>query len=206
MGLNRVYFLEFTTDGKIMRTLQKIESSLDKFAWVDYDYYPDSKGSKFEVYSNSTGSSRESLIGLFYYMFRDCLPEIVIGPPAVGIEWGQFCIDTWDFKSDEPNYDLASKSFETLNYLDLLLESNIEFVYQGLCKCNNWDEFLSVVLDCIITHKAPYSFLFYNLTNDYFFYFHHTDSLGVFYKEKNVAISNIFSKIESNSQLSHDQK
>lgn len=190
----------------MMETLQKVNFGLDKFSWVDYNYYPDSKGLKFEVYSNSFEKNIESLIKIFYYLFRDNLSELVIGQSAPDIGWGQFCIDTWNFEIDEPNYNLENKSFETLNYLNLLLDSKIEFSYQGICKCNDWNKFLFVTLDCIINHKAPYSPLFYDLKNDYFFYFHHSFSIGLFYREKNVAIISILDKIKANNQLSFDQK
>jgi hypothetical protein len=185
----------------VMGVLYKSDSDIDKFSWVDYDYYPNSHGFKVELHCKKDEGYVSSMLTLFYRLFGEESSDIVIGQPFPGVEWGQFCIDTWNFDSDSPNYDFENKSAETVRYLNFLLESRIEFNYQGLCGCNDWRAMLLVVLECIISHKAPYSLLFYNLEGEYFFYFHHSFSIGLYYKEKNQSIADLFDRISADGDV-----
>lgn len=174
--------------------IQKVEMDAGNFSWINYDSYSDSNASKFEIYCKGAEKNAQSLIDLFKHLFDGKFSDLVIGQPSLEMEWGQFCIDTWDFENNLSDYSFEEKSIETIDYLDLLLESKIEFDYKGFCKCNDWTNFLSIVLECILNHKAPYSLLFYNSKEGYFFYFHHTFSLGLYYKELNHTIENILQR------------
>src|ERR1041385_696762 len=97
---------------------------------------------------------------------------------------------------NEYNYELEGKSQETKSYLTLLIDSKVEFDYAGLCICKDWDSLLSVVISCIINHKAPFSPLFYNLEGEFVFYFHHTGSIGLLYKAENDTVREILHNAE----------
>jgi hypothetical protein len=176
--------------------LEKINVEMAPFSWVDYEYYPNSAGNRKEIYNNTSPKNIKNLIVTFRDLFNENLSNLIIGQPNVDMEWGQFCIETWNIENDSIDYSFENKSIETIAYLNLLLESGIEFNYKGLCKCKDWDNLLTVVLPCIVNHKAPYSLLFYDIKNNYFFYFHHSFSIGFYYKEKNQAVINICEKIE----------
>jgi hypothetical protein len=107
--------------------------------------------------------------------------------------WGDFCLDTWDQKKDEYNYALEGKSPETKDYLNMLKESFIEHDYVGACTCNDWNRFLLIELACIVTNQAPYSHIFYDERKNFFFYFHHTGSIGLYYEVETEAIKGIIS-------------
>src|SRR5690606_5286818 len=136
----------------------------------------------------------EYLAMLFYLLFGKFKDKLII---ANG-QWGDFCLDTWDPNTNEYNYEFDGKSEETKSYLKLLIDSNLEFDYSGLCICKDWHRFLSVVLSCIINHKAPFSPLFYNLEEEFVFYFHHTGSIGLLYKADNDVVKEILDYAKKN--------
>jgi hypothetical protein len=179
------------------------KSSIDKEAieWINHEYYPSSEGVKNEIYLRDGIRTIDSMINLFFHLFGEHLGKLTIGQYSLEAEWGHFCLDTWDFENDIPNYNLENKSHESLNYLNLLLDSKIEFGYTGFCHCDDWDPFLRIILKCIVTHSAPYSPLFYNDQDGYFFYFHHTYSLGFYYKRQNKTVSEILEKMRNNNQV-----
>lgn len=160
------------------------------FDWANLNSYRQSSGYRKEVYLKDQINLNKGLMSLFDSLFGHTKNKLVIYNKS----WWDFCLDTWDFNVEEYNYDLEGKSIETQEYLKILKESKIEADYSGCCTCINWDRFLSVVLDCIISHKAPYSPLFCNIENEYFFYFHHTGSIGIYYKKENDAIKKILLK------------
>jgi hypothetical protein len=105
--------------------------------------------------------------------------------------WWDFCLDTWNIDTDEYNYELKNKSEESLAYIELLIASGIYTGYSGCCKCNDWGSFLPIILDCVTSHIAPYSPRFCDVENEFFFYFHHTGSIGLYYKKDNDVIKGI---------------
>src|SRR6185369_8123850 len=100
-------------------------------------------------------------------------------------------------KKDTYNYSSEGKSPETARYLEMLQASSIEPSFDGLGYSQDWDSFLSIILDCIMTHKTLYSFDFYDLSNQFMFYFHHTGSLGIYYKQFNDAIMHILQQAKA---------
>lgn len=172
--------------------LQKTENKTFPFDWVDLDYLPDSKGGKFEVYlkDNNDINLADNLISLFDYLFLDTKYDILI----FSKNWGDFCIDLWDLNKDTYEYDNENLSVQTKKYLSVLHESKIEMNYTGNCLCLDWNFFLKVVLDCIINHIAPYSPIFFSEKYNFFFYFHYSGSIGLFFKEKNTEIKKIEEK------------
>ena len=154
-----------------MKILEKDANKKFPFDWVNLDYLPESNGGKREIYLQDNVNITEGLIFMFYLLFRSTKNNIQI----YNSSWWDFCLDTWD----------SNKADETKDYLKILYESHIEYGYSGSCNCFNWDRFLHVTLRCIITHKAPYSPIFYEDRNDFFFYFHHSGSIGIYYKNNN---------------------
>lgn len=173
----------------------KILKKLNKdfpLKWVNLDFLPDSSGKKVEIYLSQKDHLSQELILMFYLLFNYVKDNIEIYNPS----WWDFCMDTWNYAEDKYDYSLDSKTEESRKYLIMLRESDIEIGYSGICNCNDWDKFLSIILDCIMTHQAPYSPIFYDEKNDFFFYFHHSGSMGFYYYSENEIISKILNTIE----------
>lgn len=172
-----------------MDTLNKIKDQKFPLTWANLNSYTESKGSKVEIYLINNENLIQSLILMFNTLFANLKSAINIYNPS----WGDFCLDTWNVKDDKYDYEFDGKSLETKDYLMMLKESKIENEYSGICICNDWDKFLKITLACIVTHVAPYSPVFYEKENSFFFYFHHTGSIGFYYKEQNVVVEKILS-------------
>ncbi|MDX2048321.1 MAG: hypothetical protein SFU87_16140 [Chitinophagaceae bacterium] len=170
-----------------MRILEKVKAKNIPFSWVNIDYLPDSIAKHKEIYLVDEHNKVEGLIFLFYSLFGDLKDDIVIFHQS----WWDFCLDTWNFQKDEYDYEVATKSLETQKYLSLLFESDIEVGYSGCCKCKDWNKYLLIIIECIVSHQAPYSPLFFDLKNEFFFYLHHSGSVGIYYKEENEIIKRL---------------
>ena len=79
----------------------------------------------------------------------------------------------------------------TAAYLKMLTDAGIPPEYSGSMECLNWDEFLSIILRCVVSHAAPYSPVFYSEADQLFFYLHHTGSIGLYYEKETTLISEI---------------
>lgn len=176
-----------------MKTLDKITNQNFPLTWANLDSFTESKGHRLEIYLFENENLREGLILMFYTLFRTIKDNIKI----FNASWWDYCLDTWDVKEDKDNYELDGKSIETKNYLIMLKESFIEPGYSGICSCNDWNNFLSISLTCILTHIAPYSPIFFDEKNDFFFYFHHTGSIGFYYKMQNEVVGKIINTMKS---------
>lgn len=170
-----------------MKVLEQLNDNEFPFSWVNLDHLPDSNGEKKEIYMKDTSNMVEELISMFSTLFNGILSDIIV----YNSSWGDFCLDTWDFKANLSDYNLEGKSIETREYLKLLQESGIPVDYTGSCICKNWNPFLTIILNCLISHRAPYSPLFYNKKYNFFFYFHYSGSIGFYYRENNKKISEI---------------
>lgn len=162
------------------------------FEWVNLDFFPDSKGSSYEIYLNKNNNLLEDLLQMFRSLFQSVDNNIKI----YNYSWWDFCLDTWDIENDDYNYELTGKSNESKAYLKMLQSSFIEKDYSGICTCNDWNKFLPLVLTCILTHQAPYSPLFFNTEEDFFFYFHHTGSIGFYNNSERTSVKKIMSIAE----------
>ena len=170
--------------------MSKILKETDKdfpFKWANLSSYRDSDAFRKEVYLKDQRNIIENLIFLFFSLFGKRKNKLIIYNES----WWDFCLETWDISQDKYNYDLDGKSDEAIEYLKILKESQIRLPYTRCCSCEDWDKFLPVVLKCIISHKAPYSPLFCDLESNYFFYFHETGSIGIYYKEENDVLKQI---------------
>jgi|SRR5690554_1773952 len=172
-----------------MKILDKITNQDFPLTWANLDSYTQSKGHKNEIYLFNNENLIEGLTFMFYTLFGNIKSNIKVYNPS----WWDYCLDTWNAKEDVYDYELEGKSVETKCYLRMLIQSSIELGYSGICKCNDWDKFLSITLTCIVTHIAPYSHVFYDQENDFFFYFHHTGSMGFYYKTRNEVVEKILS-------------
>lgn len=162
----------------LLEKIGSINSSEFPMKWVNRDYFPDSKGYKLEIYLEDTSNLLQELILMFYSLFGNLKKEIFIYDKS----YWDFCLETWNINSEKYDYTLEGKSKDVKKYLMMLEGSNIDKEYSGSCKCLNWDAYLPIVLNCIINQKAPCSPIYYNLENEFFFYFHHTGSIGFYYK------------------------
>lgn len=170
-----------------MKILDKITNQSFPISWANLDSYPESNGHKIEIYLDKNEHLIEGLILMFYTLFGNIKNNIKLYNPS----WWDYCLDTWNVKEDKYDYEFEGKSVESKEYLLLLKESSIELGYSGICRCNDWDKLLSITLACIITHEAPYSPVFYAEESDFFFYFHHSGSIGLYFKFRNEVIDKI---------------
>ena len=165
-----------------MKILKKVNIVDFPFQWADTENYRNSDANRKGIYLPDDDNSVEELILLFYTLFGNLKHNLLIYDKS----WWNFCLDTWDPNTDGYNYDLKNKSEESRDYLEMLKEAGIEGGYTGCCKCENWDKYLPIILKCITSHIAPYSSRFCDVENEFFFYFHHTGSIGIYYKENKV--------------------
>jgi hypothetical protein len=164
------------------------------FEWADTNFFRNSVAYRKEIYLKEQNNLIENLVFLFHSLFGCVKNKLLIYNEA----WWNFCLDTWNINTDEYNYDLEGKSVETQKYLRMLKQSQLQLDYSGCCVCKEWDFFLYIVLECIINQKAPYSPLFCDMENKFFFYFHETGSIGLYYKEENDVIQQILTKAYEN--------
>jgi hypothetical protein len=179
-----------------MNILEKIDDKDFPFKWMNLNSLVQSTGIKKEIYLENQDAVVEELIYMFYFLFKNLKEDIRVYNES----WWDYCLDTWDPNKDEYNYNLIGKSDETRKYLALLMDSGIEVGYSGTCACNDWDKFLHTILNCLVNHVAPFSPIFYNIKNNFFFYFHHTASIGIYYEKENSEINRILAaaKLEYN--------
>lgn len=167
------------------------------FEWVNLTPYPESKGYRNEIYLRTEENVMQELVNLTYNLFGNILD----GMGVYNSLWWYFCLDTWNIHEDEYDFENNELNIERQCYLAVLRDSKIEQDYSGCCRCVEWDVFLPVILDCVITHLAPYSPLFFSEKHDFFFYFHHTGSIGFYYRERTDCIFNILSIADKHYDL-----
>jgi len=173
-----------------MQILEKTTDNELPFEWLDLTGLRSSNSLRKEIYLDDKGNPAEELKRFFFSCFGNLKEDIVIS----NSRWGYFCLDIWNINDDTYDFSAENSSHETNQYLKMLLDSGIDTEYEGLCICNDWENFLSIVLPAIVNHIAPYSPYFLNKKNEYMFYFHHTNSIGIYYKSENKAIQDIFKK------------
>ena len=179
------------------KTLETIPGSVFPFNWVNLANYRESEALRKELYLPDHSNNCQDMIVLFYDLFGDAKEDLVIYNGS----WWDFCLDTWNIQEDSYDYNLNGKTELTKAYLGMLEESDIEIGFEGLCVCNEWDRFLTIVVSCILSHNALYSPLFCNTSEQYFFYFHHTASLGLYYSEETLSIRNVLKKTATDCEL-----
>lgn len=173
-----------------MKIIEEIADVNFPFKWVRLDAFRETEAYRNEIYLKEDQDINIGLEGLFYDLFEKSQYEILIFNDS----WWDFTLDTWNIAEDTYDYNIKGKPEETVNYLNMLSESGIPKDYSGSCRCLNWKNFLQIVLPCITTHVAPYSPIFYNKQEGFFFYFHHTGSIGIYFREFNTAITELLAK------------
>ncbi|MCB9064009.1 MAG: hypothetical protein H6551_02585 [Chitinophagales bacterium] len=161
------------------------------FHWENKDNLSESDANRVEVYLLEP--SIDNLIIMFYRLFGSEKGQLLIHSES----WGDFTLDTWNPHDDTYDYSNNDKSMETVAYLNMLKMSGIEYNYSGVCSCSDWNSYLDITLKCILTHIAPFGHKIYNKDAKYFFYFHHTYSIGLYYKNQNTIVSHILDKLNS---------
>ena len=145
-----------------MKIIEKYKKKDFKgFSWLNFYHLTDSDGYKFEVYITEPDDIVSDLILAFYSLYKPFVKEILISEYRPDGQWGDFCLDTWDIENDQYDYSPENKEEPTASYLAMLKDSEIEPNYSGFCKCLDWDKFLSITLNCVAQHTAPYSMMFY---------------------------------------------
>ncbi len=173
-----------------MNVLKKYNKPEFPLNWVDLEYFPNSLGGRKEIYLKDKSNKIEDLILLFYLLFGKLKDELLIYDNS----WWDFPLETWNCFKNEYDYKIENKSKYTSDYLRMLEDSKIEVGYSGNCKCEHWDTYLLTVLRCVVNHEAPYSPILYHEKCNFFFYFHHSGSIGFYYHEENILIEHILKR------------
>lgn len=171
--------------------LYKVNDSSIPFNWENKEFLPHSDANRLEVYL--TDPSIDNLKIMFYHLFGSKKEQLLIYDTS----WGDFTLDTWNPNDDTYNYSNSDKSTQTIAYLNMLKISGVEYDYKGICKSSDWDNYLDITLKCILSHVAPFGHKIYNKEAEYFFYFHHTYSIGYYYKNQNTTVNRILDKLNS---------
>lgn len=159
-------------------------------SWANLKPYSESKAFRKEIYTHAESNEEEELAMLFHHLF---------GPLKDGINiydssWWDVCLGTWDVQKDTYDYSPEGKSPETAAYLTMLADADIPPDYSGCVQCLHWDEFLTIILRCVISHAAPYSPIFYSEADQLFFYFHHTGSIGLYHEKESEVVKGILER------------
>lgn len=157
------------------------------FNWIDIEFLPYSNAQKIEIYLNNVDDKEVGLFQMFDFLFESYKHSIRVYNKS----WWDFCLDTWDIDRDTYNYELTGKSPNSRSYLQLLINSNIEIGYSGVCSCSKWSEFIPVILKCILSNEAPYSHFFFDKEGRFIFYFHHTGSIGLLFNSTSPEVEEI---------------
>ena len=181
-----------------MSIIIKSNTGFKPFKWLRFNLLTDSKGYKFELYLTKEEPSTQDLIDIFHKLFSPFIKELEISTPIPGLApWGDYCLDTWNMHQESSNYSIEGKSPTTQRYLKMLQDNHIEPSYVGLCLCHNWNEFLSITVDCVMACNAIYSIKCYCPSQKFMFYFHYTGSLGIYYKKFNDAVLYILTQAKA---------
>ena len=162
-----------------MEVLETLADPEFPLKWAKTEYLRENDSFRKEIYLKDE-DLLNGLLGLFYELFGSCKNEILV----YQIQWWDMNLAAWDISTDTYNYEIDLKPDNVKAYLRMLDRSEIVKDYSGCCRCNDWDQFLPVVLRCVLSCEAPYGPLFVNTRDDFFFYFHHTGSIGIYYKDK----------------------
>lgn len=167
------------------------------FDWADLEYLPNSKANYREIYTSDNADVLDSLMFLFDKLFLASKDRLVIYSGG----WWDFCLQSWDIQNNSHDYNRNDLKFNVKAYYSMLLESDIKIGYSGNCVCTNWEKYLQLTLKCIIEHDAPYGHLICDTVNQYFFYFHHSASIGLYFKNENAVISKLLNVAVENFRI-----
>lgn len=164
-----------------MKVIEAIKGNEFPFSWANLENYRETKAERVEMYLREDENLEEGLMFLFYSLFGKHKDEIFVYEKS----WWNLCLDI-----DEDAFENKDDLMHTLkikkDYLQIIENANLENEYTGSCKCMDWDAFLPVVLRGILDYLIIYSPVFYNKEHDFFFYFHYTGSIGMYYHKNKV--------------------
>ena len=161
-----------------MEVLETLDSPEFPLTWAKTEFLRENTSLRKEIYLKGSEDIQNDLIYLFYKLFGGYKEQLLVYDKG----WWELCLSVWNIRSDTYDFELDSKSEDCRAYLRMLGGSGIPKGYGGCCKCNSWDTFLPIVLNCIISGEAPHSPLLVDPKDEFFFYFHHTGSIGMYYK------------------------
>lgn len=181
-----------------MFILEKIQNPIP-FEWFNYDYWPDSKAFRIvlnQCYEGISIQDKKNNIVKFILSIINMydIEDFIIGQAKPEIPWGGMTMGVWGIEAEEFFFDAKDNlTNETEEYLNLLSKSKINFDYDGLCLCNNWEVLTNIILNCILSGSAPFSPLIYDLSNERIIYFHHTLTIGIYFikKEDNLILAKL---------------
>lgn len=176
--------------------LEKSESQLFPFDWVDLDSWRDSEARRV-VFELEGGYTVEHFTQVFLGLFEELLPQVSVFLDS----WWDFCLDTWNIKEDTYDYTLVTKAGASKDYLNILIASGIECGFGGSCDCLDWEAFLKPVVPCITDHLAPYSPLFHSNELNTFFYLHHSWGIGLYCTEKSAWVEQFIADAQRRHRL-----
>jgi hypothetical protein len=194
----------------IKKSHMTFEELCNKFGWKKYSDYR-KRSYRFLLYFLEDLEDKEvtkhDLITAFHHLFDPVRNNLLLLPMVAysGNIWEddenvfkRDSIPRWKYYCDDVGtYDAETRlplptSKETLLYWEMLKKDRM-YNYRGLGYCMDWDKFLSITLECMLKYRTwtNCSFLFYDPINQFEFYFHHTNSIGIIYNQFNDAIMHI---------------
>lgn len=189
----------------IKKSHMTFEELCNKFGWKNYSEWR-YNGCRLLLYfpEEKQKVTKNDLIDSFHNLF-DFVSNNLLMLPGIGSigyddenvfkknsihSWKYYCDD--DCAVDAETRVPLPTSAETLVYWEMLKKDRM-YNYKGLGYCMDWDKFLSITLECMLQYKtwSNCSFLFYDPTNQFEFYFHHTKCIGIIYNQFNDSIMHI---------------
>ena len=184
--------------------IEKTVSIEYQFQWLfnSIDSYPVSKV-QLDV-KNLTYDVNAFIIDIMQ-IFNEQWQEIVVGGPGFHTPWDWFCMIS---DTEERAEAVSSGYVYNVEFYDMLIQHDIEPTYSGYCKVFDWPRFIRIIISLLRDVNGSESLFFYSVKYNYCFYLHNTFGIGIWYKDLNLAISNIIQRaiikgfsIEKNMQL-----
>ena len=177
--------------------IRKSYNISNSFSWLTLiDNKPDCN--KFEVSWDHLGDDIDVYQKVLNLIFKSDIQKLVVGPCVPGFSWNDFANVYYEPENFvkptliHPEFD----NIYEINFMNMMVDNNIEYDYCGYCKINKWDDFIQLVLNVILNVGGTDSLKFYNKDDQYCFYIHYTCSIGIYYKVINESIKNILKVCE----------
>lgn len=181
------------------KLLQKTNKSVFPFEWIDFERLRNSQSFRLEIYLNEDVEDYQiGLEELFVTLFSQHKKSLNIYYD----NWGDFAYEDLD-PDDLASFANEGTPFVPFGYTEVLEDSKIEKTYVGSCECLDWDSFIKLEIKYVVKWRAMYGHYFFSPDCEFFFYFHHTGSIGFYYKEENSQVREILSKAKAQYRLSY---
>jgi hypothetical protein len=156
--------------------------------WFDFDEPMKSNATKIELYLSDIISGNLQIVLLkkvFFEIFAGKLDSIYITQEKINADWGGLPLDVWVLQDNEFIFDNSGEISDiSRDYLSYLDQSHVEYDYQGVCKCNDWQRFLNIIIPGVLNQIFIYSPKILDVENNMILYFHHSGSIGIYFNKR----------------------